>query len=247
MKTELHIHTAYSCDSILSIRLLALMCRLRSIDCIAVCDHNTISGALKAKQYFKKYHISVIIGEEIFTADGEIIGLFSNSEIPAGLSSGETAERIKAQGGIVYIPHPYDEKRYKTVLKTDKIKELASDIDLIEIHNGRNMENSFSEKQKETADKFTDPAHTARVAGSDAHAWFEIGRNFMSSESYDTNSPRAFKEAMLSAVRITVPCLPLSHFHTKMVRLLKLLLKGNFNELYRIIRRKCVKGNKKVS
>ena len=247
MKTELHIHTSHSCDSLLSIRLLALLCRLNAVDCIAVCDHNTISGAIKAKQYFLKHHINVIIGEEIFTADGEIIGLFLNSEIPAGLSSEETAERIMAQGGMVYIPHPYDAKRYKTVLRTDKIKKLAPVTDFIEIYNGRNIENSFSQKQQETADKYTDPSQTVRVAGSDAHAWFEVGRNYMISDSYDTNSPSEFKEAMRAAERKTAPCSAFSHFHTKIVRLFKLLLKGNFNELYRIILRKCVKGNKEVS
>lgn len=246
MKTELHIHTSYSCDSLLSIRLLALICKAKAIDCIAVCDHNTISGALKAKQYFKKYGISVIVGEEIFTADGEVIGLFLKNEIPHGLSAEETAERITSQGGMIYIPHPYDAKRYKTVLKTDKIEKLAPVIDFIEICNGRNAESNFSKKQKEIADRYTDPVQTVRIAGSDAHAWFEPGRNFMLSESYDTNSPGEFKEAMLSAEKVTAPCLPAAHFHTKTVRLFKLLLKGKFNELYRIILRKCVKGNKKA-
>ncbi|MCM1523207.1 MAG: hypothetical protein NC120_02005 [Ruminococcus sp.] len=117
MKTELHVHTRYSHDSILCISLIGLMCRLRHIDCVAVCDHNTAAGGIAAKKILPRFGVKVIAGEEIFTDSGEIIGLFLKRDIPAGLSAEDTVREIKKQGGLVYIPHPYDEKRYKTVLK----------------------------------------------------------------------------------------------------------------------------------
>ena len=134
MKTELHIHTRYSHDSLLCLNLLGVMCKIKKIDCIAICDHNTILGGLMAKKILSRYGIQVIVGEEIFTDSGEIIGLFLNSNISAGLTANKTVSEIKAQGGIVYIPHPYDEKRYRTVLKLKVLKQISNQIDLIEIH-----------------------------------------------------------------------------------------------------------------
>lgn len=243
MKTELHIHTSYSHDSMLSIGLIALICRIKGIDCIAVCDHNTAEGALKARDRLRKKRINVIVGEEIFTESGEIIGLFLNGTIPQGLPAFRTAELIREQGGLIYIPHPYDEKRKKTVLTRDSLSQIADMADFIEIHNGRNISAEFDIKQKEAADRYTDPQRTVRVSGSDAHTWFELGRNYMISAEYDTSSPKSFKAAMASAEAVTAPCCAAAHFHTKLVRAFRLLLKGNFNELYRIILRKCRKGH----
>ena len=115
IRLETHCHTRYSKDSLLLHSLLYMKCRLCHIDAIAICEHNNILGALKFKEYCskRKNKVFVIVGEEIMTSSGEIIGLYLNEEIPAGLSCDETIDRIINQGGVVYVPHPYDEKELK--------------------------------------------------------------------------------------------------------------------------------------
>ena len=93
--------------------LLLLILKLKKISTVAITDHNEIAGAIKYKDKFKKHHIELIVGEEIFTNKGEIIGLGLSKKIEPNLSPKETIKRIKEQNGIVYVPHPYDEKRYK--------------------------------------------------------------------------------------------------------------------------------------
>ena len=124
MKLETHIHTRYSHDSILCFGLLYIKLRLKGIDCVAITEHNNIDGGIEFKKYCDKRNskISVIVGEEIMTDEGEVIGLFLSENIPSGLSADETIARIKNQKGLVYIPHPFDEKRNKTVLKTSVIE-----------------------------------------------------------------------------------------------------------------------------
>lgn len=241
MKTELHIHTRYSHDSVLCISLIGLMCRVRQIDCVAVCDHNTVSGGIESQKILSRFGVSVIAGEEIFTESGEIIGLFLEKSIPAGLSAEETVREIKKQGGLVYVPHPYDEKRHRTVLKKEALMSIAEDADLIEIYNGRNIKSEFSEKQRCIADKYTDNEKTARVCGSDSHTFLEIGRNYMISEGFDADDPVQFKKAMKKAELHTAPCLRTAHAKTRAARMIKMMLKGDLGGIYRIFKKKCLR------
>ena len=137
-KVEFHVHTKYSHDSMLPLWLLYLKCRLKKIDYIAITEHNNIIGALKFKKFCKKRgsQVKVIVGEEIMTSGGEIIGLFLCKKIQAGMTPEDTISEIRKQKGVVYIPHPYDEKRHKTVLKEEYIKANILNIDCIECHNG---------------------------------------------------------------------------------------------------------------
>lgn len=241
MKTELHVHTRFSHDSLLGLNLLAVMCKIKKINCVVICDHNTISGVYKARKVLSNYGIGVIAGEEIFTDSGEIIGLFLKKNIPPGLTAIETVYSIKSQGGLVYIPHPYDCKRYKTVLKVEALKEIADQIDFIEVHNGRNISLDFSIRQKEIADQYTDSEKTVRICGSDAHTFFEIGRNYLISEGYQIDNPKDFKEKLKKAQPHIAVCLPFSHVATKVIRLINWILEGNIDELHRIIKRRCSK------
>lgn len=238
MKTELHIHTSFSHDSTLSLQLLGVICSLKHIDCIAICDHNTIEGGLSARKQLSKKNINVIVGEEIFTSDGEVIGLFLKENIPAGLSAEETICEIKRQNGLVYIPHPYDEKRHKTVLNTEVLAKISHQIDMIEIYNGRNISRLYADKQREIAEKYTDISQTVRVCGSDAHTFFELGRNYMTSDRFEANDSEQFKNAMKSAAFTVSPCHFLSHGTTRLVRMAKLIMKGDLNALSGIIHRK---------
>ena len=215
-----------------------MKCRLCHIDAIAICEHNNIQGALKFKEYCskRKNKVFVIVGEEIMTSSGEVIGLYLNEEIPAGLSCDETIDRIKSQGGVVYVPHPYDEKRAKTVLSEDCIRLNSYRIDCIECYNGRNVEEKYSVMQERIANKYG----LVKVIGSDAHTLMEIGRNYMEVDSIPSNSSE-FKSVIKSCTFHTKPCIKFSHKVTKFAKLIKMILKGNFNEIYRVINRKIKK------
>ena len=104
IKADLHVHTCYSVDCNTPLQRIVDRCLKIGINCLAVADHNTISGALKLKEMAP---FKVISAEEIMTSMGELIGLFLTEEVPKGLSPEETIARIKSQGGLVGIPHPY--------------------------------------------------------------------------------------------------------------------------------------------
>lgn len=231
----MHIHTKYSCDSIMPFCLLYLKCCYLKINYIAITEHNNIKGALKFQDYCRKHgnRINVIIGEEIMTADGEIIGLFLKNEIRAGLSLSETIDEILSQKAIVCVPHPYDLKRIKTVLNEKAIEENKNKINCMEIHNGRNIMIEYSEKQKELSEKYC----LTPVIGSDAHTIFEIGRNYME-VSICPDTPEKFLEAIKSAKYMRKDCLRYSHILTKFVRIVKYVERGDFCGLYRTVIKK---------
>jgi predicted metal-dependent phosphoesterase TrpH len=131
---------------------------------IFVTDHDTIAGALELREA----GVKVVIGEEIMTTDGELIGLFLGEEIPAGLPARETVRRIKAQGGLVYLEHPYDVFRRR--LSEEAIEDLADMIDIVEVWNGRS-----DQQINESAKQLCEVLGAAAGAGSDAHSLAEIG------------------------------------------------------------------------
>ena len=236
-KTEFHVHTRYSKDSCLNYLMLLLMLKIKKIDTIVITDHNEIKGALKYQKKLQKHHINVIVGEEIFTTKGEIIGLNLNKRIQEGLTPLQTIKEIKKQNGIVYIPHPYDEKRYKSVLKEEEIKKNREYIDLIEIHNGRNISKDFSYKQNKIAEKYK----IKKIIGSDAHTFFEIGRNIIITKEKITD-----KNILTEYQFVKKDCLKFSHTCTKFIKLIKVILRGDFNGIYRIINRRFKRNNKKT-
>lgn len=234
-KLEFHVHTATSHDSILSKYFLFFMCKFKKIDCIAITDHNEITGALKYKSFFEKHDISVIVGEEIFTKDGEIIGLYLNKKIDPMLSVEQTIEEIKKQNGFVYIPHPYDKKRYKTVLKFDLVKKYCKSIDFIECHNGRNISEDYSIKQNQIAEELK----LRKIVGSDAHTFYEIGRNCCLVNSFEKNK---LKNEIENAIFIKKKCIKFCHFNTKVARVINMIKGGKWNELSRCINKKISKS-----
>lgn len=232
MKTEFHVHTNASKDSLFGRYALLAMCRLRGINCLAITDHNEVRGAAAIQTFMRSHGVDVIIGEEIFTKDGEIIGLFLTERIPAGLSAQETVKRIKDQNGIVYIPHPYDLKRNKTVIKPVALERIADQVDCIEVHNGRNSDVAYSEMQRSICEKYG----RLPVVGGDAHCFFEVGRNFCV-----TNVPfnRAEFNHILSGADFHVSrCIQLAHRATKFVKAVKMLQRGDYDGLRRAFNRR---------
>ena len=235
MRLETHVHTKYSHDSLLCFWMLCARCMARKINYIAVTEHNNIDGAIAFKHYCEKRgnKLKVIIGEEIMTDNGEIIGLYLKETVPAGMSTADTIQKIKEQGGIVYVPHPYDEKRAKTVLCETALTENLDEIDCIECHNGRNISQSFDKKQTEIADKY----NLTKVIGSDAHTLLEIGRNYMEIDIEPSDADH-FRDAIKMAKFHQVKCIRICHQITKAARVIKIVKRGAWDELYRIVNRK---------
>ncbi len=163
--------------------------KARGLDALAITDHNRIEGAFELA---KRAPFPVIIGEEIRTSEGEIIGYFLNEWIPRGLSPEETIGRIRAQGGLVNIPHPFDSVR-GSVIKRDALYRVAPLADMIEVLNGRVLRGGENKMAEDYARQLGKPA----VAGSDAHIPYEIGtayieiEPFTDAQSFLANLPRA--------------------------------------------------------
>jgi len=178
LKVDTHVHTCYSADSALSLENLIKACQNMGVNCIAVTDHDTIKGAVRLQEIAP---FRVIVGEEIRTLDGEITGLFLKEEIPPNLSAEETFSRIKAQGGLIYIPHPFSFFRREAIY-IEKLHELYGHADIIECYNGRNF--LFFENRR--AINFTLERKLAMGAGSDAHHQCEIGNVFIEMDDFNT-------------------------------------------------------------
>ena len=162
MKLDLHIHSKYSFDSLLEPKRIVKIALSKGINAIAVTDHNTIKGALKTRFYQNKCLI-VIMGSEIKTNIGDIIGLFLTEEI-ISRDFFDVVDEIKDQDGIVVLPHPYRKREAIS-------REISNNVELIEILNARS-----SKKQNTEAKELAKRSGKIGIAGSDAHLSFEIGR-----------------------------------------------------------------------
>ncbi len=170
---DLHVHTNYSIDGNVPISGVVNLLKKRGISGIAVLDHNTIEGALKLKTSVLD-DFSIIVGEEINTREGEIAGLFLDERVPPGLSPEETIKRIKDQGGLVFITHPFCRFR-RSRLKIDALCRIVDRVDIIEVFNARNILNSDNVK----AYYFAKNHNKLIAVGSDAHLLYEFGMSYL--------------------------------------------------------------------
>ena len=162
MKFDLHIHSKYSYDSFLSPEKIIRTAKKRGLDGIAVTDHNTVKGGIEALKINRDEDFQIIIGAEMKTEYGDIIGLFLDKEIRTSRIEG-VIEEIKSQGGLSILAHPY--RQYKNP------EEIADKVDLVEGFNARSRKKDNA-RAYGLAKKFKKPV----TAGSDAHLRFEIGR-----------------------------------------------------------------------
>ena len=165
---DLHMHTEFSKDSTSSVEALLATAREIGLGAIAVTDHNAIEGALLARE-LAAGDLTVIVAEEIMTQHGEVIGLFIEELIPKGHTFDETLSMIKEQGGLVYIPHPFD--RLRTTPSYRMMVDNLHRIDVVETFNARNMLPQFNV----TAERFAAKYNVAAGAGSDAHVLPGLG------------------------------------------------------------------------
>jgi predicted metal-dependent phosphoesterase TrpH len=168
LRIDLHVHTCYSDDSWVALETIAEAVVKSPVDAIAVLDHNEIEGAFRLAEMAS---FPVFIGEEIATEEGEIAGLFLNEWIPPGLSLRDTVARIKAQGGLVYVPHPLA-RDVPTAIGRHNLEAIIDEVDFIEGFNARIL----WERDNVAAQDFAHRWGIPLAAGSDAHFAREIGR-----------------------------------------------------------------------
>ena len=208
------MHTRFSPDCNVSPQDLVDRCIKVGLDCIAVTDHNTIEGALAVQSIAP---FPVIVGEEVASSEGEITGLFLKESIPSGLSPLDTAIRIKEQGGIVSIPHPFDRFRGHVISKK-ALNDLVDYVDVVEVFNSRNNLSSDDKKAQEFATK-----HDLLTSGvSDAHTIIELGRTYIEMPEFD-GTPDGFKTALSNGEIVGRRMNPLIHAVTTFTKIKKKL------------------------
>jgi len=176
VRLDLHNHTSFSSDGVMSPAELLRGARAKGLGCIAVTDHNTIEGALEALALADADPTlpRVIPGIEVSTADGDIIGLYVRETIPRGLPASDSIALIRQQGGLVYLPHPFDVIRRGTIAAG--VREQAADqADVVEVLNGRSLTPLSVRNARRLAHRHAKP----RGAGSDAHGPAEVGRAYV--------------------------------------------------------------------
>jgi predicted metal-dependent phosphoesterase TrpH len=177
LRCDLHLHSFRSHDSNTGLDKIIRTCLERGINCVALTDHNSFASALELQRLAP---FPVIPGEEVMTTEGEIIGLFLQEEIPRGMSPGATAEEIKRQGGVVYIPHPFDRLR-KGPLAREALLEIIDMVDVVETFNSR----ITLMEDVRAAEQFAATHGKLKGAGSDAHVWWELGRSYVEMEQFE--------------------------------------------------------------
>ncbi len=179
VRVDLHTHTMWSGDSTTMPDELAASIMASGLDVVCVTDHNAIAGAVELAD---RLPCRVIVGEELRTAVGEIIGLFLTVRVASGLGHIAAARAIRDQGGLVYIPHPFDPMRRN--LAEPALYELAEAglIDAVEVHNSKTSLASLNRRACEFADEFD----LAGGAGSDAHVPDAIGSAFVEMPDFAT-------------------------------------------------------------
>jgi len=167
-RVELHCHSLWSKDCIVTFETILQLCERRGIDKLALTDHNTAEGALLLQQ---RAPDRIIVGEEIMTTQGELLAFFVQESIPAGLTPQETIRELRAQGAVISVSHPFDRLR-KGAWEEHDLRAIIDQVDAIETFNARCLYADDNARAAAFAQ-----AHGLRgTAGSDAHSRPEYGR-----------------------------------------------------------------------
>ena len=190
---DIHMHTDHSGDCATPVEVLLETAKDRGMGAIAITDHNEISGALAAREIAERDGgIKVIVAEEVKTAEqGEVIGLFLEEKIERGMTMAETIAEIRRQGGLVYVPHPFD--RLHSVPDYEHLLDIVEEIDIIEVFNPRVAFSPFNEE----AERFAAKYRIVPGAGSDGHVAQALGS--VRIRMHDFDGPEEFLESMRSA------------------------------------------------
>jgi hypothetical protein len=211
LRVELHCHTSASLDSLVPVEKYLSRCEKLGIDKIAITDHNVIETALSAKAIAPE---KVIVGEEIQTTKGELIGYFMSDWVPPGLDPMETIECLREQGAFISIPHPFDPFRGKDWEPGD-LESLAPYVDAVETFNAR----CFGNKANLAAADFARRHGLLETVGSDAHTLRELGKARL--RMPDFSDAGSFKTGLRQAEKITRLSPFFIHFYSSFAKLLK--------------------------
>jgi len=189
---DLHMHTSWSHDCSIEVDDLLDHAEAEGLGAIAVTDHNALGGALEALERARDRELVVIPGEEVKTGgQGEVIGLFLQEEIPRGLSFAETVEAIRAQGGLVYVPHPFD--RLHSIPDAPTLHRHLAEIDVFEVYNARLLFEAYNDEALRFARKY----NLTAAAGSDAHVLQGVGTGAVRMRRFE--GPEEFLVSLRSA------------------------------------------------
>jgi predicted metal-dependent phosphoesterase TrpH len=189
---DLHMHTDHSSDCATPVETLLATAAEVGLGAIAITDHNEISGALEAARIADDFGVKVIVAEEVKTAEqGEVIGLFLKDRIERGMTMAETVAEIHRQGGLVYVPHPFD--RLHSVPDYEHLLDIVEQIDILEVFNPRVALTAFNEE----AERFAAKYRIVPAAGSDSHVAQGLGSVMI--RVHDFDGPEEFLEAMRDA------------------------------------------------
>jgi glycosyltransferase involved in cell wall biosynthesis len=166
---DFHVHSHHSKDCTMAVADILERAREVGLDVVAITDHDSADGGLEARELAERYGVRVIVGEEVKTGEGEVIGLFLERTIAGGMTFAETVAEIRDQGGIVYVPHPFD--RLHTIPSPAVLRANVADIDVVEVFNSRLAFPGFNELAERFAQRYRLPA----AAGSDSHVLPGIG------------------------------------------------------------------------
>ncbi len=176
---DLHMHTSWSHDCSIEVDELLDYAEEQGLGAIAITDHNAFGGALEAVEKARDRNLVVIPGEEIKTDNqGEVIGLFLQEEIPRGMSFADTLAAIRAQGGLVYLPHPFD--RRHAIPDPATLHRHLAEIDVFEVYNARLLFETYNDEALRFARKY----NLTMGAGSDAHVLPGVGTGVMSMRAF---------------------------------------------------------------
>jgi len=186
---DFHCHTCHSRDSLIQIPRLLTTCRKKGLQRLVITDHNTIEGALQAQILDPQIFI---IGEEILTRQGELLGIFVKESVPAGLSAIETVQMLRDQGSFISVSHPFDALR-KGHWNLDDLLEIIAYIDAIEVFNSR----CLSPQSNQQAMDFAREHNLLATVGSDAHSLSEVGSATLTLPEF--NGPASLRQALVNA------------------------------------------------
>lgn len=189
-RVDLHNHTLWSRDCLVRFETILDLCARRQIDRIAITDHNTVEGALRMQEMAPQL---VITGEEIMTTEGELLAYYVRETVPAGLTPEETIERLRDQGAVISVSHPFDRLR-KGAWQEDSLLRIVDQVDAIEVFNARCLFTEDNQKAKAFAAKYG----KLGTAGSDSHTRVEYGTGLALLPPFE-NTPAGLLQALQAA------------------------------------------------
>jgi predicted metal-dependent phosphoesterase TrpH len=211
LRADLHIHTEYSMDCRMTFAQIISRCQERNIGCIAVTDHGTAEGALKMQAIAP---LKIIVGQEVLTTSGEVMGLFLKETVPNNLSVDDTVALIRAQSALVALPHPFDRLR-TSPLNSQKPRDLLPKVDILEAFNARDVLQNNRSRIQRLAQEYG----LCTSAGSDAHTPEEVGRAYVEMPEFET--PEEFLRSLAQGKIGGRRSSPTVHLSTTLMHLFK--------------------------